>query len=444
MTDYNDIEKQYAEKEKSLRDEIEKKTGKSPEELYEEREKRIRDALSLREPDRVPVVMGGGYFASSYAGLSPSAVYYDPASYREALKKTTLDFEPDCYVGGVAGGSSGLALELIDARQTKWPGGTLPPNVTHQFVEGEYMKEDEYDHFLSDPSDFIVRIYLPRIFGIMEPFSKLPPLNTLLAGNSLLGIASLFTRPEFKHLAESLYKAGQEQDKSRKVMSNFEAQMTVLGFPPLYNGGGTGGAPFDAVSDFLRGMRGAMIDMFRRPEELHALIDMIHQWSLSRATPADPKRRGNPKRSFIALHRGAAGFMSLKQFEEFYWPGLKKSLETTVELGIVPMPFFEGSYEDRIEYLLELPKGKVACHFEHMDMAKAKAILGDHMCIMGNVPSSILQVGSPQDVEDYCKNLIKVCGKGGGFILTNGSSIDEAKPENIKAMVDSAKKYGVN
>ncbi|MFC2070885.1 uroporphyrinogen decarboxylase family protein, partial [Chloroflexota bacterium] len=98
----------------------------------------------------------------------------------------------------------------------------------------------------------------------------------------------------------------------------------------------------------------------------------------------------------------------------------------------------------RLEYLLELPKGKVVCHFEHMDMARAKEVLGDHLCIMGNVPSSLLQVGSPQDVEEYCKNLIKVCGKGGGFILTHGSSIDEAKPENVKVMVDSVKKYGVN
>ncbi|MFC1901088.1 uroporphyrinogen decarboxylase family protein [Chloroflexota bacterium] len=442
--EYTEIEKQYAEKQKVLIDEIQKKTGKSPEELYEEREKRIRDALALREPDRVPVIMGSGYFASNYAGLPPSAAYYDPAAYREAIKKTNLDFEPDCYVGGVAGASSGLALELLDARQTKWPGGTLPPDVTHQFVEGEYMKEDEYDHFLSDPSDFIVRVYLPRVLGVTEPLAKFPPLNTLLAGNSILGIARLFSRPEFRKMAEDLYKAGEEQAKASQVMRNFEAEMTVLGFPPMYNSGGAGGAPFDAVSDFLRGMRGAMIDMFRRPEKLHALIDMIQQWRLSRLSPPDPNRRGDPKRTFMALHRGAAGFMSLKQFEEFYWPGLKKAIEATVEVGIVAIPFFEGHYEDRLEYLLELPKGKVACHFEHMDMAKAKEILGDHFCIMGNVPSSMLQVGTPEDVEDYCKNLIKVCGKGGGFILTNGSSIDEAKPENIKAMVDSAKKYGVN
>jgi len=133
--------------------------------------------------------------------------------------------------------------------------------------------------------------------------------------------------------------------------------------------------------------------------------------------------------------------MSKKQFEKFYWPGLKKAMLTSIELGYIPIPFCEGRYGDRIEYFLELPKGKAVVHFDLTDMARAKEILGGHLCIMGNVPSTILQVGSTHDVDEYCKNLIKVCGKGGGFILTNGSSLDEAKPQNVKAMVDSAKKY---
>ncbi|MFC2015190.1 uroporphyrinogen decarboxylase family protein [Chloroflexota bacterium] len=435
-------EKYYQEKEKTLREEIERKTGKSPEELYEEREARVRDAIELKEPDRVPVAMGGGYFAARYTDLSPAAVYYDPVVYREAVKKTILDFEPDLFQGGVAGANSGLALEFLDAKQTRWPGGTLPPGTTHQFVEGEYMKEDEYDYFLSDPSDFNMRVYLPRVFGILGSFSKLPPLRSFISGNAFMPVVNLFAREEFIQLAEALHKAGQEQEKFREAMSGFQEEMAALGFPPNYHSGGTGGAPFDAVSDNLRGMRGTMIDMFRQPEKLLAAIDLILQMRISdRAIPANPEQRGNPKRVFMALHRGAEGFMSKKDFETFYWPGLKKSILRSIELGYVPIPFFEGSYQDRLEYLLELPKGKVVCHFEHMDMARAKDVLGDHLCIMGNVPSSILQVGSTQDVEEYCENLIKVCGKGGGFILTNGSSIDEARPDNVKAMVDSVKKY---
>ena len=133
--------------------------------------------------------------------------------------------------------------------------------------------------------------------------------------------------------------------------------------------------------------------------------------------------------------------MSIKQFEKFYWPGLKKAMLKNIELGFVPMPFCEGAYGNRLEYFLEMPKGKSVAHFDLTDMFRAKEILKDHVCIMGNVPATLLQVGSPQDVEEYCRKLIEVCGKGGGLILTNGSSTDMAKPENLKAMMDAPKKY---
>ena len=65
------------------------------------------------------------------------------------------------------------------------------------------------------------------------------------------------------------------------------------------------------------------------------------------------------------------------------------------------------------------------------------------MCIMGNVPVSILQTGTPQDVEAYCKKLIDIVGKDGGLIVAPRSTPDEARPENLKAMVDFTRKYGV-
>ncbi len=434
-------EKSSREDSKRLKDEIEKKHGKTVEQLYEEREKRVRDAINLKEPDRVPVLLGSTFFATKHTGVPPVAAFYDPTTWREANKKTILDFEPDLY-RVVSGASSGLVLEALEAKQTAWPGGTLPPDVTPQFVEGEYMKEDEYDLFLSDTSDFMMRYYLPRVFGVLQPLSKLPSLKDLVTANSFPAMTTLFATPEFERFAQAVKKAGQEQKKWSRAAGSLEEEMASLGFPPQSTGGGVGGAPFDLISDRFRGMRGTMIDMYRQPEKLLAATEMILQMRIDRATPADPEKRGNPKRSFIALHRGAEGFMSRKQFEKFYWPGLKKSLLTTIDLGYIPMPFLEGNFGDRIEYFLELPRGKAVCHFEHMDMARAKEVLGDHLCIMGNVPSSLLQVGSAQDVDEYCKKLIKVCGKGGGFILTNGSSIDEAKPENVKAMIDSVEKYG--
>ena len=422
-----------------LRQEIEKKHGKTPEQLFEEREKRVRDAIALREPDRVPVDVRMTYFPAKHLGIPISTAYYDAAAWRRAMIKTVVDFEPDLY-SSASGNSPGRALDILGPTQMKWPGGPLPPNVSHQAIDVECMKAEEYDLFLEDPTDFTLRYILPRAYTSLEPLTMLPQLSDRLMGFSAM--TAMFTWPEFRTMAQALLKAGEEQVKWSEASGNLEEDLANLGFPPHGYIGGAGGAPFDMISDFYRGMRGAMTDMYRYPDKLIAACDKLLDWRLKRLVPADPSKRGNPKRTFIALHRGAQGFMSKKQFEKFYWPGLKKAMMTSIELGFVPMPFCEGAYGDRLEYFLELPKGKVVAHFDLTDMVRAKEVLKDHVCIMGNVPSSLLQVGSPQDVEELCKKLIKTVGKNGGFILGSGSAIDYAKPENIKAMVDSVKKYG--
>jgi uroporphyrinogen-III decarboxylase len=441
MNTFESTEQAYSEDAKRLRAEIEERTGRTTEELYEEREKRIRDAIELQKPDRVPVVLMEGYSAARYCGVPLATAYYDAIAWKDASRKMIIELEPDsCMM--VTVGTNGHALEALDSKQIKWPGGTLPPDVSYQFVEGEYMKEDEYDLFLADPTDFIMRYYMPRAYGALQPLAKLPPLRNF-SGFTLTMLTPLFATPEFRQLAADLARAGQKQIEWQQAIGTFQEEMALLGFPSLFHGGVGISAPFDTISDFFRGMRGAMLDMYRQPAKLLAACEKILEWRIAGATPADPAQRGNPKRVFMPLNRGAEGFMSRKQFETFYWPGLKKAILTTIDLGYTAVPFFEGQYGDRLEYLLELPKGKVVCIFEHTDMAKAKEILGGHLCIMGNVPSSLLVAGSVQDVEEYCRNLIEICGKGGGFILVNGSSIDEARPENIKAMIDSVKKYGV-
>jgi uroporphyrinogen-III decarboxylase len=92
---------------------------------------------------------------------------------------------------------------------------------------------------------------------------------------------------------------------------------------------------------------------------------------------------------------------------------------------------------------MDFPKGKILARLDTTDIYKAKEILKDHVCLQGNIPSTILQVGTVQDIKDYCKKLIDVVGKGGGFIMSPRSSTDEVKPENLKAMIDFTQEYGV-
>ena len=278
----------------------------------------------------------------------------------------------------------------------------------------------------------------------MAPLSRIPALTRNLAGTGFGDVTPIFATPEFRQLAEALAKAGEEQTKWRKEMGGWENELASLGFPPMGGVGGAGGAPFEQISHYLRGMRGAMLDMHQRPEKLLAACERLQEWNFARAVPPDLKKRGNPRiGGGGGVLRGADGFMSRAHFEKFYWPFLKKALLKSIEMGYVCSIFCEGRCDDRLEYFLELPKGKLIIRFAETDMVRAKDILRGHSCIMGAVPSSLLIAGSPGEVEDFCKNLIRVCGKGGGFILrATTDSIEHHKIENVKAMVDSVKKYG--
>ena len=200
-------------------------------------------------------------------------------------------------------------------------------------------------------------------------------------------------------------------------------------------------APFDLIGDNFRGTRGMMLDMYRRSDKLLAALERATQLTIRMATSR--AAAGGSPIVFIPLHKGADGFMSLEQYKIFYWPFLRKLMMGIIDAGLIPYAYTEGTYTSRLEVIGDVPRGKVLYHFENVDMAKAKAILGDVACISGIVPLALLCTGTPDEVKDYCKNLIDVAGKGGGFIMDAAATIDEAKPENIKAMEDFTKEYGV-
>jgi uroporphyrinogen-III decarboxylase len=123
-------------------------------------------------------------------------------------------------------------------------------------------------------------------------------------------------------------------------------------------------------------------------------------------------------------------------------------MEKMIARDYIPMPFFEGSYNQRLDYLEEFAKkhkGKMLYWFDDTDIFKVKEMMGDYVCIKGNVPGSLLVAGPPQKVEEYVKKSIEGCMDGGGYIVEGGISgiPDEAKHENVKAMTDAVHKYGV-
>src|SRR4030042_1711032 len=213
MTSLVEIGK-YQEENALRKKQIEERTGKTVEQLYAERAKRVRDAIELREPDRVPFMVLVEPHA--YSGIPNLAAYYDHITLKRTMRKMAVDLEPDMSEPGFP--ACGAAMTELDVQNCVWPGGPKPPDYEYQFIEGEYMKEDEYDMFLNDPSGFMICRYLPRVYGALMPLAKLPPLDSMYMG--LEGLTPLFASPEFQKMAEHLAKAGRHVERFRKSIGD--------------------------------------------------------------------------------------------------------------------------------------------------------------------------------------------------------------------------------
>jgi hypothetical protein len=409
------------------------------------RQKRIDDAVNLSTPDRVPVVpIVVMFYPTKVKGLSNKTAMYDRASALRTWKEVTLENNWD---GAPPPGSvvAGRPLEIMGMKQLKWPGGPLSADQPFQWVEGEYMMQSEYDEVLADPNGFAVKTLWPRIsttLAAVSELAQLPPLPLLFLSESY-SLPSVFgemvSSPKMRDLLRKGLELADAYSQAKEAGIRYSMEMMNLGFPLMW--GSVTFTAFDCISDYYRGMKGSMLDMYQVPDKLLALIDMFTPLTIGSA--AMMARQSGNRNVFIPMHRGAAGFMSDKQFLKFYWPSFKALILGLIDAGLTPIPVFEGDYNPRLQYLAELPPKKVIGHFDVIDRRKAKEMLGDVMCFWGNVPGSLLCTGTPSQVKDNVKELIDIFGRRGLIVDTGLGIPDEAKPENVAALTEAVMKYGV-
>lgn len=411
--------------------------AENPAALFQAREKRIADAIALKVPDRVPVIVSFSFFAARYAGITLKEAMYDGDKMAAAWEKTITDFVPDAYENPFGTRYVGLLSELIDYKMMKWPGHGVGENSSFQYLDFENLKPEEYDEFLFDPTEFILTKMWPRIFGNFRAFAALPSLRDIYSYLGFNSFAGMVT-PEFDLALATIDKVRKQAALNASYSSAYSRRMEALGFPPV--SGTAAIVPFDLISDQYRGTRGAMIDMYRRPEKLIAAMEKVLPMILRSTISAS--HRTSCKRVFIPLHKGQEFFMSQEQYARFYWPGFKGLMLGLIEAGLNPCPFVEGEYTSRLTFLADVPPGKVCYRFENVDFARAREILHGRACIEGGMPITLMCTGTKDEVIARCKKMIDLFGRSGGYIMNAGVGLDDAKPENVRAMIDFSKEYG--
>lgn len=396
------------------------------EELYNERIERIEAAINLKTPDRVPIALSFSQsFIARYGGTTVQELMYNPEKQARILEKLMAAFPEADTIGGGSQMVNGMVADVLGQVMYKIPGREISPDAPFQFVEGCNMLSDEYDQFIENPTEFLVNTYFPRIFK--EEWDKGPTRAKIAL------VKGIFALTDYRDFWAK---------KQRKWRRKF-------GFPS--GGGGFSKAPFDVLSDTLRGMRESSLDLYRRPEKVIKACEALVPYCVKYAElPNTLRKKTSAYKELkpqvgMPLHRGNVPFMSLKQFEKFYWPTLKEVILQLVADGFICRPFAEGDWTMNMKYWREVPRGKVVVHIDLADMCKAKEVIGDIVCLQGNLPASLLEFGTPREVEKYCEKLIDVVGEGGGYIMDTAAGISEgAKMENIVAMTRFTAKYKVN
>jgi hypothetical protein len=409
--------------------------------LYEERLKRINDAVSLKEPDRVPIAPMYMTFPFLYAGYTMAEANYDTSKAKDAIRKYLNHFQPDMSYGYNSCFCGQMPMwDMTGINWLQWAGqegSTVPERSIFQYIEKEYLQADEYPEFFSDMSGWILRKYLPRTSKLFECFEKVD-FRSLLGYGFMSGTMQ-FANPAIAECFKVMGEAAQKYIQHYGELAEFEKEIVEMGFVQEIQATVT--TAFDVLSDCLRGTIGTMMDLMEQPDDVARAVETFYPGTLYGALAQ--AQHSNGRFVFIPLHKGMDTFLSGEQYRKFYWDTLLRLVNGLVDAGLTPWIYGEGPYDSRVECLMDVPRGKCWIHLEEADMKRAKKLLGNVACLSGGIKSTMLVFGTKEEVIAKTKENIDILAPGGGYIFDLSDSMEDCKPELVEAMFETVKTYGV-
>ncbi len=360
--------------------------------LIKDRYNRIQRAVNLEKQDRIPVVLEYSGFASHITGTPMAEYISSPSNATDIMVQA---YQMIGQADAINYGSFypyGLC-ELFGAK-VKIPGYDLPDNDMWQVVETEVMKSEDYDKILE--------------MG-WEPF-----FNGFMAEKIL------------KDADQRLMNASRKTIDVRKKWAK-------IGVPVLSGGDIT--TPFDFLCG-ARSLEKFFMDLIQIPEKIKNVMDeMVTHLATLKCRQA---REKGYSMIWVGGWRTAPCMISPQMWDRFVWPYFTRIVNEVVDEGLIAILHLDSNWTRELKRFRELPERKMIMALDgDTDIFQAKKVLGNNLCIMGDVPPGLLAFGTKDEVSTYCGKLINKLGPE-GFILHSGCDIPtNAKLENVQAMVET-------
>jgi hypothetical protein len=370
--------------------------------LQEERTQLFKDLFDGKIPKRVPISVNFPLeFSIQYAGKDLAKAQWDTSMLGEIFEKICKNFISD--VLPVQALRFPVYYKMLGARNFIMSSSGF---LQHPEVSG--LEAGEYDEFIKSPYNCIMEKVLPRIYT---------ELNTDPVQRSLV-MAKAF---------KAFY------DELNNVTVIYEKLIEKYGYSSFGNTNGFIEAPFDFMSDQLRGFKGMTGDIRRRPDKVAAACEAVTPILVKGGIPASPSKYAG---TFIPLHM--APYIRTKDFEKLYWPSFKREVEELAAAGQPSLLFVENDWTRYVYYLYELPEN-TRMWFEYGDPKFMKEKLGKKHILTGFYPISMLKTGTKQECIDKAKELVDILAPGGKYMFGFDKAIitaDSIKIENLQAVLE--------
>jgi uroporphyrinogen-III decarboxylase len=367
--------------------------------LYQERLLRVNKAIRCEAVDRVPLIFQGTALAPRQMGLTMAEYVYNPLrgidSHLDYMDRLGVDgcntppwYRPD------------VGLSVVWLSHLKMPGRELPDDALWQVEEKEVMSVDDYDTIINRGVGPFLEQYLPKVVDMRE----------FLDGQAQTEKTNAIM---FQRVKERQYPI-------------VTGAMSTIPFESLCGG---------------RSMTSFFIDLFRIPQKVKAAMDAMMPMYIGMALEGVAK--SGIRSTWIGGWRTASALLPPKFWNEFVFPYFQTFAQAMSEKDIVCIFHLDHNWTRDLGRFRELPEKKCILNLDGMtDIRKAREILGDHMAIMGDVPSPLLTTGEPDAVYKYVRDLIRDTGAKGLLLCAGCDAPINARHENILAMYEAGREYG--
>lgn len=396
-------------------------SGPATERVYQERLRRYVTAMRNERPDRVPIRPFVAEFTGKYAGFTCQEVAHDYTKAFDAAVKCAREFDWDAVVPNMVYVWTGLA-QAAGLKYYGIPGIHIPHTTGFNYIEPPddeaFMRADEYDALIQDPTAFLYNTWLPRVSTEMSRAGEGPSYRHNLA----LVKSSMAMMQYFQAFGPQIDRLRREAGTPSAIAGIFKA-------------------PLDILADKLRGYIGLTIDIATQPDKVRAACEALapHLCHVGLST-ADPQ--GLVPIGFW-MHRTAVPFISPQTFASIHWPTLKPIIEEFWKHGHQTLFYGEGKWRHHFDAFRELPDRSIVFHCDQDDIFEVHRRLHDKFAISGGIPNVLLSYGQPGEVREFCRRVLREVAAPGGYILDAGAIMqDDTSSENLRVLTETAREFG--